>query len=169
MALSVLETILRGLAFEFAKNLVGLAAKSSMDAMAEIAPASTTPPTPEPEPARPAPEAPQFIEVDLTAGPTKVRLVTPTLLDRVRAIPKAVASVPWPARSRELQVMLGLSKTQFVRVALIAVQMGLVHRTGQRAGIQYYLGPDPDVVPAPQKGRRRRSTTVDAKKVKSSV
>lgn len=140
-----------------------------MDAMAEIAPASTMAPPPEPEPPPRADAPPQFVEVDLTAGPTAVRLVTPTLLDRVRAIPKAVASVPWPARSRELQVMLGLSKTQFVRVALIAVQMGLVHRRGQRAGIQYYLGPDPDVVRAPKKGRRRRNTKVDAKKVKSSV
>jgi len=54
-----------------------------------------------------------------------------------------VAEIPWPARSRELQALLGLSKVQFLRIANLAIAMKLVHRVGERAGVEYYLGPAP--------------------------
>lgn len=164
---STLELHLRTLALSFAEKLRAIARSSNIDELAYI---EVGPPRPVEPPPKP-PEA-QFVSVERTSfGGTLVR---PKSVDLAKAMAAAVASLPWAARSRELQVLLGLSKTQFLRVALLAIHMGLVHRTGEKAGIEYFLGPEdkgakkPRVVvrevhTVPRRARRSRGPTGAAK------
>lgn len=132
-----LEVVLASLALGFARRLLALACTSSIDGMAgmEVAAPSSNAADREVPPEK----RPSLIPVDVGARrPAKLR---PSSLDRVHAMVAAVRSLPWAARSRELQALLGVSKTQFVRTADFAVRMGLLRRTGMKAGVAYHLGP----------------------------
>lgn len=55
----------------------------------------------------------------------------------VERMVELVETMPWPARSRELQALLGISKDRFLRVANLALDMKLVRRIGQKGGVKY--------------------------------
>ena len=132
-----LELALRTLAREYARRLAAVACGSNIDAIAGLELTPTVSPAPPPPS---VPERPHL--VPLGQNPTGLgSRVRAKSVETAHAMAAAVASVPWPARSRELQALLGLSKTQFIRVAHLAIRMGLVHRTGQKAGMQYFIGP----------------------------
>ena len=136
-AFSKLELTLRSLARQFAAHLVTLACGSNIDSLAgldlELRVSSAGK-------SRPAVKHPgRLVSVDERVG--YGALVRGKSVNLAHTMANAVASLPWPPRSRELQALLGLSKGQFIRVAVVAIRMGLVHRTGYKSGIQYFLGP----------------------------
>ncbi len=149
---SALELTLRTLAREYASRLVAVACGSNIDTIAAVEIAPVAPPaslatTPPPSLAEP----PHLIEVDRRGARVRRKSV-----DLAHAMVAAVKSLPWPARSRELQALLGLSKTQFIRIAFLAIRMGLVHRTGRKGGIQYFVGPAQPKSPRAKAAQRRR-------------
>lgn len=74
---------------------------------------------------------------DDRAGP----YVLETTLVAAHRLARHVAEMPWPARARELKNLLGIRRSKFLRAALVAIELGLVVREGQKAGVQYLVGP----------------------------
>ncbi len=120
------------MAMAFATNMVALARTSSIDAIValEPGPAASTVKTP----AAPSADDLQGLVPRPFAPLERGRTRSAALVKRMV---KLVETMPWPARSRELQALLGISKDRFLRVANLALDMNLVRRTGQKGGVKY--------------------------------
>jgi len=121
---SSLESTLRALASDFAARVIALTRAESIDSISAVSLGGRAAPTPTEGAAVPRPFAP--------AERGKSRATD--LVDRMVEL---VETMPWPARSRELQALLGISKDRFLRVANLALDMKLVHRIGQKGGVKY--------------------------------
>lgn len=57
--------------------------------------------------------------------------------EHVERLVQLVNQHPWPAKSRELQVLLGVKKDPFLRIVDLALAAGRIRRTGERSGVRY--------------------------------
>ena len=111
----------------FASRVVALTRTESIDAIAAISL----------EGGRPGEAKKTGVESAVPRPFTPAETGKSRSVDLVERMVELVETMPWPARSRELQALLGISKDRFLRVANLALGMNLVHRIGQKGGVKY--------------------------------
>lgn len=120
--MSTLRATLETLALEMARRMVKLARDHAEESLARF----------DPHHAAPEPVWPRFERA-------KKRGHFVFAVEQVDRFVSLVERHPWPPQSRELQMLLGVSKETFLRIAKHAIAQGRIRRSGQRAGVRYHL------------------------------
>ncbi len=135
-----IESLVNQVIARFVENMLGLARKELERELRAFVP----PGPPGAEATGPfASLEPVVAEVE---GPSRPRIVArpaaPVRVvhaaEHVERLVELVKAHPWPPKSHELQILLGVKKDPFLRIVRLALATGRIRRTGQKSGVKYF-------------------------------